>query len=78
MSRSITLLADGIRNTSATVANILPEEAIINWFPGHMAKASAQISHRINHCSHIIEIRDARVRHGFITYWSALTHGIVI
>lgn len=62
MSQSVTLLADGIRSTSSNAAHFLPDEAIINWYPGHMAKASAHISHRINHCSHIIEIRDARVR----------------
>lgn len=62
MSRAATLISDGIRSTSQHVANILPDEAIINWYPGHMAKASSHIASKINHCSHIIEIRDARVR----------------
>lgn len=33
----------------------------INWFPGHMAKASAELAARVRDCDVIIEVRDARV-----------------
>jgi mitochondrial GTPase 1 len=33
----------------------------VNWFPGHMAKASAELAARVRDCDVVIEVRDARV-----------------
>lgn len=36
--------------------------APLNWFPGHMAKASREIAERMHSIDLVIEVRDARVR----------------
>jgi len=36
-------------------------EGTINWFPGHMAKATKRISQTLNLVTTIIELRDARI-----------------
>ena len=33
----------------------------INWFPGHMAKASRQVTESLPKCDVVVEVRDARV-----------------
>jgi hypothetical protein len=35
---------------------------VINWFPGHMAKALRNLNERVALSDIIIEVRDARVR----------------
>jgi len=35
--------------------------AKLNWFPGHMAKATKEISQRLKGCDLVIEVRDARI-----------------
>jgi len=37
-------------------------EKAVNWFPGHMLKASKGIAEKMSACDLIIEVRDARVR----------------
>jgi hypothetical protein len=37
-------------------------EAVINWFPGHMAKAARIIKETLKKVDTVIEVRDARVR----------------
>lgn len=37
------------------------ENVIINWFPGHMAKASKDIKEKMSKVGTVIEVRDARV-----------------
>lgn len=63
MDRAFSIVSSGIRNVASAHANILPEEATINWYPGHMAKATSSIASRLSHCSHIIDLRDSRVRY---------------
>ncbi|KAG2392966.1 hypothetical protein C9374_009543 [Naegleria lovaniensis] len=38
-----------------------PDRKIINWFPGHMAKATKQIKEKLKFIDFVIEVRDARV-----------------
>jgi len=38
-----------------------PDRKIINWFPGHMAKATKQIKEKLKYIDFVIEVRDARV-----------------
>lgn len=35
--------------------------AAINWFPGHMASATAKIADIVSKCDYLLEVRDARV-----------------
>src|SRR5262245_38865329 len=35
----------------------------INWFPGHMAKAAADLQQRVRTADVVIEVRDSRVGH---------------
>lgn len=37
-------------------------EVVINWFPGHMAKAARIIKETLKKVDTVIEVRDARVR----------------
>ncbi|EFC43990.1 predicted protein [Naegleria gruberi] len=37
------------------------DRKIINWFPGHMAKATKQIKEKLKYIDFVIEVRDARV-----------------
>jgi ribosome biogenesis GTPase A len=34
---------------------------VVNWFPGHMAKASKQVQRTLKKVDLVIEVRDARV-----------------
>jgi ribosome biogenesis GTPase A len=34
---------------------------VVNWYPGHMAKASRNAMKKIENCDVFIEVRDARV-----------------
>jgi ribosome biogenesis GTPase A len=61
MARASSFLLDGIHGLVSDSSGVLPEEAAINWYPGHMAKASSSIASKLSHCSHVIDLRDARI-----------------
>ena len=52
-------MSSGI-SRSAPLARLV-YDGVVNWFPGHMAKATRQISERLRDVDLVLEMRDARI-----------------